>query len=572
MFILKDAHIAIADYDADTSLFAVFDGHGGPEVSKYCAQHLPKFIKSLNSYQTNQLKECLEEAFLKFDKTLTEKEVIQELKILSQNPEVDNEDNDTDDDINEAILLREEADLPISELMKRYNSDPIPTPESECGSSSNIRVGLSLPIHMRCETKERSKPVSPYLRAKRSAINECNHLKEGSEQQSGSSGVEVCSSSSGASNSLDSTEDIAEAKPEPESSDTVIKQTNEEEVTQSSNGLKVPKPSQDSNVSNGEVSQSDEIDSQSKASSEVNSSDAKPSEIDSTVVSSNEKSGEEWSGEESSTPYKGKGKYKKIITPKQSNTDSKTDSKSSEESEKPIYQYFMEDMDEEEEESEDSEDFEGNDGSSDEDEDELNDMSDSESEEEEQEERPTPCFEKPGYDSGCTAVVALLKGNQLVVANAGDSRCVVSRNGKAIDMSVDHKPEDDIERERISKAGGKVTRDGRVNGGLNLSRAIGDHAYKQNKEVTDREQMITALPDIRTLEIDPKTDDFMVIACDGIWYSFDSSFNYLINFSLNYRNSLTSQQVIDFVGERIQKCEKLSTICDEVSNDFQKTD
>ena len=40
-------------------------------------------------------------------------------------------------------------------------------------------------------------------------------------------------------------------------------------------------------------------------------------------------------------------------------------------------------------------------------------------------------------------------------------------------MSKDHKPEDESETERITKAGGKITGDGRVNGGLNLSRAIG---------------------------------------------------------------------------------------------------
>lgn len=38
--------------------------------------------------------------------------------------------------------------------------------------------------------------------------------------------------------------------------------------------------------------------------------------------------------------------------------------------------------------------------------------------------------EEPGSDSGCTAVVAILKGRELYVANAGDSRCIVSRNGK----------------------------------------------------------------------------------------------------------------------------------------------
>ena len=70
-------------------------------------------------------------------------------------------------------------------------------------------------------------------------------------------------------------------------------------------------------------------------------------------------------------------------------------------------------------------------------------------------------------------MVALLRGRDLYVANAGDSRCVVCHEGKAVDMSVDHKPEDDLEKNRINKAGGRVTADGRVNGGLNLSRAIG---------------------------------------------------------------------------------------------------
>ena len=42
-----------------------------------------------------------------------------------------------------------------------------------------------------------------------------------------------------------------------------------------------------------------------------------------------------------------------------------------------------------------------------------------------------------------------------------------------MEMSFDHKPEDEPEMKRIKNAGGKVTPDGRANGGLNLSRAIG---------------------------------------------------------------------------------------------------
>ncbi len=45
--------------------------------------------------------------------------------------------------------------------------------------------------------------------------------------------------------------------------------------------------------------------------------------------------------------------------------------------------------------------------------------------------------------------------------------------GLAVDMSEDHKPTDPPELERIVNAGGQVGADSRVNGGLNLSRAIG---------------------------------------------------------------------------------------------------
>merc|ERR1712156_12558 len=143
--------------------------------------------------------------------------------------------------------------------------------------------------------------------------------------------------------------------------------------------------------------------------------------------------------------------------------------------------------------------------------------------------------EDPGNDSGCTAVVALLVGRELYVANAGDSRCVVCRDGKAIEMSYDHKPEDEPERQRINKAGGRVTQDGRVNGGLNLSRAIGDHAYKTNKELPLSEQMISPVPDVKKLTIDPEKDSFVLLACDGIW------------------NSLSSQETVDFISTRLNK-------------------
>lgn len=65
--------------------------------------------------------------------------------------------------------------------------------------------------------------------------------------------------------------------------------------------------------------------------------------------------------------------------------------------------------------------------------------------------------------AGCTANVALLVGKTLYVANAGDSRSFLNRGGKNYDMSKDHKPDDELEKKRIERAGGFVS-DGRVNG------------------------------------------------------------------------------------------------------------
>ena len=47
-------------------------------------------------------------------------------------------------------------------------------------------------------------------------------------------------------------------------------------------------------------------------------------------------------------------------------------------------------------------------------------------------------------------------------------------------MSKDHKPDDELEKNRIIEAGGFVT-EGRVNANLNLSRALGDLEYKKDK-------------------------------------------------------------------------------------------
>lgn len=98
--------------------------------------------------------------------------------------------------------------------------------------------------------------------------------------------------------------------------------------------------------------------------------------------------------------------------------------------------------------------------------------------------------------AGATAIVAVLIGDVLTVANAGDSRGVICHAGHALPLSYDHKPQQEGELNRIKKAGGFVNHFGRVNGNLNLSRAIGDLKYKQVPGIEPKDQIITAQPDI----------------------------------------------------------------------------
>ena len=98
---------------------------------------------------------------------------------------------------------------------------------------------------------------------------------------------------------------------------------------------------------------------------------------------------------------------------------------------------------------------------------------------------------------GCTANVIFMKDNWLYVANAGDSRCVMASNGKAVPLSVDHKPHLVSERQRILKAGSTINAEGRIDGNLNLSRAIGDLRYKKNKNLRPHEHPVTAFPEVK---------------------------------------------------------------------------
>lgn len=147
--------------------------------------------------------------------------------------------------------------------------------------------------------------------------------------------------------------------------------------------------------------------------------------------------------------------------------------------------------------------------------------------------------------SGCTAVCTLFTNDgRIFCGNAGDSRAILGVNGVVKELSFDHKPQNPDEYARIYNAGGFVEY-GRVNGNLALSRAIGDFEFKQNLRLSAEEQAVTSNPDITEHKI-TEEDEFIVIACDGIW------------------DCMSSQDVITFVREHIAKGLSLKKICESL--------
>mmetsp|Transcript_16974 Transcript_16974/g.35639 ORF Transcript_16974/g.35639 Transcript_16974/m.35639 type:complete len:681 (+) Transcript_16974:650-2692(+) len=190
-------------------------------------------------------------------------------------------------------------------------------------------------------------------------------------------------------------------------------------------------------------------------------------------------------------------------------------------------------------------------------------------------------------DSGTTASLVLLTPRWIVCANAGDSRAVYYRSGhRVVPLSYDHKPDDEEEERRVREAGGYVS-GGRVEGDLAVSRGLGDFRFKDldavlsgaRGENRDRvgsllysmddtgsgeesrindgdsarpmlkpgEQKVSPVPDIIVQNRNEEEDEFIIIACDGIW------------------DVQTNQECVNTVADIFKEGEKnLGTLCEEI--------
>lgn len=190
-----------------------------------------------------------------------------------------------------------------------------------------------------------------------------------------------------------------------------------------------------------------------------------------------------------------------------------------------------------------------------------------------QQQPPPPPTPSDDEDSGTTVTIVLLTPRWIVCANAGDSRAVYSRsNHRVVPLSYDHKPDDEEEERRINDAGGYVSA-GRVEGDLAVSRGLGDFRFKEEGAVLSgargessdvnssssrnnnssssmlkpSDQKVSPVPDIIVQNRDRSEDEFIIIACDGIW------------------DVQTNQECVNMVADIFNEGEdNLGLVCEEI--------
>ena len=134
--------------------------------------------------------------------------------------------------------------------------------------------------------------------------------------------------------------------------------------------------------------------------------------------------------------------------------------------------------------------------------------------------------------SGSCGIMAMIQNNKIIIANVGDRRLVLFKNGKVFFATEDHKPNTETEKKRIKNAGGEIyqtftyfplRQNGReieapwrvLPGRLSVSRTFGDVEAKDPK-FGGIGGVVMALPDITEFDLDDEFN-FMVIGCDGIF-------------------------------------------------------
>ncbi len=159
---------------------------------------------------------------------------------------------------------------------------------------------------------------------------------------------------------------------------------------------------------------------------------------------------------------------------------------------------------------------------------------------------------------GTTALCMALHGRSLTVANIGDSRAMLCRAGRAIDLTVDQVAGRADERARIERAGHVHAlkkhegewRIGEV--GLAVTRSVGDF---------DAKPPLIAEPEVTEQELGPE-DEYVVLASDGVWDVLDGHDVVSIIADTVKQPAMAAQRIVHTaVNEQYSKDNATAIVC-----------
>ena len=121
---------------------------------------------------------------------------------------------------------------------------------------------------------------------------------------------------------------------------------------------------------------------------------------------------------------------------------------------------------------------------------------------------------------GSTAVVGILIDRKyLSVANVGDSKAILCRNGSPVELSIEHNPSNQEEVKRIIESGGNIDWDSRfrplVDSRLSMTRSFGNLLLKSKGVISE--------PSVKHETINDLTDSFVVLCSDGITHAMTNN-------------------------------------------------
>jgi len=162
---------------------------------------------------------------------------------------------------------------------------------------------------------------------------------------------------------------------------------------------------------------------------------------------------------------------------------------------------------------------------------------------------------------GSTALCAYINSNSLYLANVGDSKAIVIRNGLPVALNIEHRANNEEERKNVENRGGfvfekKSQNSSRflVQGALELTRSIGDPHYKD---------FITCEPDIVEYTLD-KDDQYIIMASDGFWNEISEEETVKLIKGFDKSNGLSNFLVGEALKRKLYNIDNISLIVIDV--------